>query len=204
MSTFVACVHGIGQQLAGEDSILSDWVPALRDGIRRAGGEPPPSDRIGMAFYGDLFREKGTKSISIPPYDENDVTEEWEKELLQAWWVEGARIDQNVPGPEAQTKLRTPRVVHRALSALSHSRFFADVAARRLSSPISSKLYTYLHDEVVRRDVQLRVEKVIKDETHVLVGHSLGTVVAYEALCAHPEWPVHTFVSLGSPLGISN
>ena len=65
-----------------------------------------------MAFYGDLFREKGTKSISIPPYDENDVTEEWEKELLQAWWVEGARIDQNVPGPEAQTKLCTPRVVH--------------------------------------------------------------------------------------------
>jgi len=47
------------------------------------------------------------------------------------------------------------------------------------------------------------VEKVITDQTRVLVGHSLGTVVAYEALCAHPEWPVRTFVSLGSPLGIS-
>jgi hypothetical protein len=27
-----------------------------------------------MAFYGDLFRKKGTKSLGIPPYDENDVT----------------------------------------------------------------------------------------------------------------------------------
>jgi pimeloyl-ACP methyl ester carboxylesterase len=38
----------------------------------------------------------------------------------------------------------------------------------------------------------------------VLIGHSLGSVVAYEALCAHPEWAVHTFVTLGSPLGIRN
>jgi pimeloyl-ACP methyl ester carboxylesterase len=41
-------------------------------------------------------------------------------------------------------------------------------------------------------------------DTRVVVGHSLGSVVAYEALCAHPQWPVHTFVSLGSPLGVRN
>jgi hypothetical protein len=29
-------------------------------------------------------------------------------------------------------------------------------------------------------------------------------VVAYEALCAHPEWPVQALVTLGSPLGIRN
>jgi hypothetical protein len=29
-------------------------------------------------------------------------------------------------------------------------------------------------------------------------------VVAYEALCAHPEWPVRALVTLGSPLGIRN
>ena len=37
-----------------------------------------------------------------------------------------------------------------------------------------------------------------------MVGHSLGSVVAYEALCAHPEWPVRALVTLGSPLGIRN
>jgi hypothetical protein len=29
-------------------------------------------------------------------------------------------------------------------------------------------------------------------------------VIAYEALAAHPEWPVRTLVTLGSPLGIRN
>jgi pimeloyl-ACP methyl ester carboxylesterase len=37
-----------------------------------------------------------------------------------------------------------------------------------------------------------------------VIAHSLGSVVAYEALCAHPEWNVQTLVTLGSPLGIPN
>jgi pimeloyl-ACP methyl ester carboxylesterase len=206
MNTLVVCVHGIGQQLSGEDTMLSDWVPALRDGIRRVDGEPPPPEQIGMAFYGDLFRKKGTKSLkslNIPPYDENDVTEEWERQILEAWWLAGAHIDRNVPGPGDQTKLRTPRVVQRALNALSHSRFFANIALNAFVADLK-QVYAYLHDEVVCREAQRRVQNVITDQTRVVVGHSLGTVVAYEALCAHPEWPVRTFVSLGSPLGISN
>jgi pimeloyl-ACP methyl ester carboxylesterase len=36
----------------------------------------------------------------------------------------------------------------------------------------------------------------------VVVAHSLGSVVAYEALCAHPEWGITDLVTLGSPLGV--
>jgi hypothetical protein len=36
----------------------------------------------------------------------------------------------------------------------------------------------------------------------VVIGHSLGSVVAYEALCAAHEQPARTFITLGSPLGI--
>jgi hypothetical protein len=202
MSTIV-CVHGIGQQVSGEESILADWIPALRDGVRRAAGVPPRPGHIEMAFYGDLFREKGTKSLSIPPYDENDVTEELEKQLLEAWWIGGSLIDKGVLGPQDQTKLRTPRMVQRAVNALSHSRFFANIALNSFVADLK-QVYGYFHDEMVRTEAQHRVEKVITDQTRVLLAHSLGTVVAYEALCAHPEWPVRTFITLGSPLGIRN
>src|SRR5580704_13766140 len=37
-------------------------------------------------------------------------------------------------------------------------------------------------------------------DARVLVAHSLGTVLSYSALAAHDDWPVHTFVTLGSPL----
>jgi pimeloyl-ACP methyl ester carboxylesterase len=56
----------------------------------------------------------------------------------------------------------------------------------------------------LRRRVQEEVAAAIGPDTRVLIGHSLGSVIAYEALCAHPEWPVTTFVTIGSPLGIPN
>jgi pimeloyl-ACP methyl ester carboxylesterase len=48
------------------------------------------------------------------------------------------------------------------------------------------------------------VSEAVGEDTRVLVGHSLGSVVAYEALCANPGWPVRMLVTLGSPLGIPN
>ncbi|MFF2217466.1 lipase family protein [Streptomyces antibioticus] len=49
------------------------------------------------------------------------------------------------------------------------------------------------------------LEKVcaeITSDTEVVVGHSLGSVVAYEALCALAGHDVHALITLGSPLGI--
>ncbi|MDZ4828096.1 MAG: hypothetical protein SGJ13_16790 [Actinomycetota bacterium] len=49
--------------------------------------------------------------------------------------------------------------------------------------------------------IQGRVASLVKDDTRVIIGHSLGSIVAYRALSRHPEWKVHTLVTLGSPLG---
>ena len=34
----------------------------------------------------------------------------------------------------------------------------------------------------------------------MVVAHSLGTLVAYETLCEHPEWGVTDLVTIGCPL----
>ncbi len=50
--------------------------------------------------------------------------------------------------------------------------------------------------------VHARMTAVVGPDTRVVVAHSLGSVVAYRTLLAHPEWNVHTLVTLGSPIGI--
>lgn len=45
-----------------------------------------------------------------------------------------------------------------------------------------------------------RLAALVTPETRVIVAHSLGTVLTYRALTRHPEWNVHTLVTLGSPL----
>ena len=52
----------------------------------------------------------------------------------------------------------------------------------------------------LRDRLRARIESEITADTRVLVAHSLGTVLSYSALAAHDDWPVHTFVTLGSPL----
>ena len=63
----------------------------------------------------------------------------------------------------------------------------------------------YLTDGVVRGQVRERVAALVGPETAVVVGHSLGSVVAYEVLCALPVGTrVRALVTVGSPLGIPN
>jgi predicted alpha/beta hydrolase family esterase len=50
--------------------------------------------------------------------------------------------------------------------------------------------------------LRARIEAEITEDTRVLVAHSLGTVLSYNALAGHGDWPVHTFVTLGSPLAV--
>lgn len=52
----------------------------------------------------------------------------------------------------------------------------------------------------LRARIRARAEAMVDGDTRVIVSHSLGTLFSYMALCNHPHWPVHTFVTLGSPL----
>ncbi|MEW2387862.1 hypothetical protein AB0933_05815 [Streptomyces venezuelae] len=198
----VVCVHGIGQQHVGERQLYASWRPALADGLTRAAAPPLAEKDVTCVFYGDLFRPPGrTLSVQDPPLDASDIAEGLESELLLQWWAEAARTDTAVLPPDARTLARTPRAVQRALNALSRSRFFADVALRSLVLDLK-QVRAYLTDPAVRVEVQRRVAAAVTDDTRVVVGHSLGSVVAYEALCAHPEWPTRALLTLGSPLGI--
>ena len=193
-------VHGVGQQMKGEETLRSEWLPRLKDGLTRAGfgGEVA----LTCAFYGDLFRRRDVRAIGEPKFDANDIQDPDEEALIEVMWREASRVE-GLPGPDAPTRMRAPRPVQRALNALSGSKFFTGVAERALIFDVK-QTFIYLKDEAIRTAAQARVEASVTGETRVIVAHSLGSVVAYETLCKHPDWPVSTFVTLGSPLGIRN
>lgn len=136
-------------------------------------------------------------------FDASDIDDDWEKQLLAAWWVEAASVDPKVSAPDDQTKSWGMSVVQSALDALSHSRFFAGLAEAALIADLR-QVRRYLREPALRSEARNRVIKALGDETSVLIGHSLGSVVAYEALCSLPNNPVQTLITIGSPLGIRN
>lgn len=203
----IVVVHGIGKQYLGPHSLQGDVAPALLDGVRLADGPPLQPDDVEVAFYGHWFRPPGPdRAKGEPAYTHRDVTDPFEAELLLALWREASRLEPDrVPRPDgsatSRSKVAVPHTVQRALYALSRSSFLTGVADRFLIG-VLKQVRRYLTDDGVRDRVQGEIAACIAPDTRVLVGHSLGSVVAYEALCAHPEWPVRTLVTIGSPLGI--
>ena len=147
------------------------------------------ADDVRCLFYGDVFRPPGRPlSVGVPPYTAADVDEAFERELLLAWWAEAARTDPGVVDPDSRTLARVPRGAQAALRALSTSRFFSGLAVRMLVFDLK-QVRRYLMDEDVRAEIQDRLAAAVDEDTRVVVGHSLGSVVAYEALAAHRTWP---------------
>ncbi len=130
------CVHGVGQQYKGEDVLGAEWVPALRDGMRRAdaGGatELLSDGHVGFAYYGDVFRGPGRRLDVGDPWVTSGDVEDFERDLLQTWWQAAAEADPGVIAPGARTLARVPGGVQAGLRALSGSMFFAGVAERAL------------------------------------------------------------------------
>jgi hypothetical protein len=199
----IVCVHGIAQQVKGEETLGREWSAALRDGIRLAGAPSVSlSDAdIRYAFYGNLFRQSGrTLGVGDPILTAQDTTE-FEQELILAWWQAAAATDPGVISPDARSLVRAPRSLQAALRALSGSRFFSGLAERAMISH-AVQVRRYFTEPEIRQAIQQTVSAVVDDDTRVIIGHSLGSVVAYEWLCANPSWPVRTLITLGSPLGV--
>lgn len=195
-------VHGINQEYRGSNTIYSEWFPALKDGLDRVGVKLESENEFRCAFYGDFFRGK-SKAKGLPNYDADDIDSEWEEELLLLWWKAVANIDEGIEGSQkgVKTKARVPGMIQRALNAISGSPFFGDVAEKIVIAFIK-QVREYLHNQDLREKIRERVAKEIDEDTRILIGHSLGSIVCYEILCQNPEWPIKVFVSLGSPLGI--
>jgi pimeloyl-ACP methyl ester carboxylesterase len=199
----VVCVHGVGQQRETENTLHEVWAPALCGGVGLAGGRLTEAE-VRCALYGDLFRPPGRHLAGGDPLIRPEDLDQFEQDLLATWWGEAARTDAAVVAPDARTlAVRTPGGVQRALRALSGSKFFAALGERALLGDLR-QVRDYVHKQDVRQEARQRVAEAVGEDTRVLVGHSLGSVVAYEALCANPGWPVRMLVTLGSPLGITN
>ncbi len=200
----VICIHGIGQQLKGEEILRSEWLPALKDGLNRAGKALPDEATVAFAFYGDLFRLHDAKAIGNPPLNASDISDPNEQALLMHWWESAALLDPNVPAPDQASKGRTPQWIQRALNAVTRSRFFAGLSQRVFIGDLK-QVTRYLAEPAIREECWRRVAGLIGWDTRVVIGHSLGSVVAYEALCnLDADWNVGALVTLGSPLGIRN
>jgi hypothetical protein len=217
----IVLVHGIGQTQRGAIKLEEEWGPAIADGVIRAGRADigrslwPPSDqsRIRMAFYGDLFLKPGAQGTG-GTIDTGPGGEELEAELALAWLAAAAqRAKDPRDAGEATVYLNAAahtgeaqgaRALGRTpLQTLSKIRWLA-VGGFQLAGTFINRALRETSAYITRPDIraaaQQRVLDLIHTDTRLVIAHSLGSVVAYEAL-HRADQPV-ALITLGSPLGL--
>jgi len=221
----IVLVHGIAQSRKSADTLQPRWANAVIGGVRNAGhGQqadqlreeqlcPQPSIRV--AFYGDLFRSPGAQGGATPEPG-STATDDLEERLAQAWLTEAARRASD-PKDMRLAQLACAQLqpsagqqgarslTRSAVGYLANIRGFAPVGFAFAKAFVENSLRevsSYFTEPSLREAAQERVLNEIDDSTRLVIAHSLGTVVAFEAL-HRSEHPV-ALVTIGSPLALKN
>src|SRR5664280_1681109 len=215
-------VHGIAQELGSAADLEAEWRPSLAGGLENAGhedladrlhreaGAPAGAVTVRMAFYGNRFRVPDQQGVQ----PEELIAEEFALDLLR----NATRSAHPRDAAEAQRAVaaltRDPvdaqgaprRLAGRAGAALDRIRWFTrgGLAGLALASRTLAQVTRYLTDPTIRDHAIGQLTARLTPDTRAVVGHSLGSVVAYEALRARrAEVGLPLLITLGSPLGLS-
>jgi hypothetical protein len=196
-------VHGIAQQHLGRKQLMRDWGPALEDGIEVAVRAEPVGVSFDLAFYGDRFLRPGHHS-------QKDLDEKSALDDLSAAEIDDALADAReavneeeiaaaAALPPSKAYTRMPRPLQAVLRALD-AKFGA--AAGMLYLGTLRQVRRYLRDGELKAATDQIVAAKASTDCRILIGHSLGSVVALEFVRQHPEHRLDLLLTLGSPLGL--
>lgn len=182
-------------------------VAALSSSVRAMRGPVPRAGDVTVIDFADLFARPaldngsaGTGALhavdgSGEGRPDEVVEEELVEELLRSWWTSASRIDKFEATAGRRGGVTGPAQLSAALGELAYFRGSpesAGVEARALSR--------YLTDLKLRHEARDRTQGAILPDTRVVVGHGIGALIAYEALCALGDAASVTFVSLGAAM----
>jgi hypothetical protein len=191
-------VHGVGNFRSGHspeqaaELLARIWAKNLTP-VPKATPALDGSLRVAVAYYADLLQRPGRQGEG-----DLDRLDDFESELVQAW-VQAIRVPDAVAAGRATAPLR------QVLAWLAKSRGLGRPATEWFVALFFREVAAYLRhvDGPARIAARRRVSAAIAaHRPRVVIAHSLGSVVTYEALWAHPQLTVDLLITLGSPLAL--
>lgn len=225
MSGHVTFIHGIANQPA-PDRMLRIWKKTLADG-----GDGVDLDVLGITssfiYWADVMYEhnidempdqesmifEGVSANQVPEVDEMylEAAEGTERAFIQSF-IDTYNLDADPDTPVPDVSDVDVEIAYR-LEAIPLPWALKRPLMRILLRDVHHYLFDSEHSP--RPDVQYRVQTEIRrrfleatsqvtSRPHVVIAHSMGTVITYDLLKRVADSsPVDTVITLGSPLGLS-
>ncbi|MFH4157684.1 lipase family protein [Acinetobacter bereziniae] len=208
-------IHGMNQQNYNADNLKQHWLDIFQQGINELKLAISTTELdISLPFYGDLI----TKHQLSNRFDLDA--------FLPKSWVNFHLHKHSATAPStvlntAPTIPILPYFMPEHELKLSKrlylaSQLFKDKALKEFSVILNNfpklheslihkfliETYLYLANPQFMDEVHQRISASLEaDQSHVIVAHSLGTVIAYNLLQQlSPQYKIQRFITLGSPL----
>jgi hypothetical protein len=203
-------VHGRGQ--AGQDPsrLKLQWIDALKKGAQEV-GRALPEIEIAFPYYGDTL-DKLTREFEIPlvsdihtkggPIDDGFLEFQAQvlEELRQGAGVSDTQVDAEY-GPN--TKPKGPLNWEWVLAILRAIDKYAGGVSQATLELLLRDVFLYTTRTGVQDEINQIVASQLTEELTAVVGHSLGSVVAYGVLRSDSRTlQIPLFVTVGCPLAI--
>ncbi|GLH78109.1 MULTISPECIES: hypothetical protein [unclassified Bradyrhizobium] len=205
----VLFVHGRSQEHNNPETLKAKWLEALNNGLNKAGLALPAGVVFDFPFYGDrldhfvrqfeLPADPAIAPKGSPAFDEYaEFRRQIANEMRLRVGISDAEVQAQLGSAPAEKGLQNwkwvqaiVRLIDRRITTISQGTievFMRDV-------------FLYTQRDSVRNAIDSIVADLLAQETSVVVGHSLGSVVAYNVLKARFT-PLPAYVTVGSPLAI--
>ncbi len=204
-------IHGRSQQGFDAATLKSEWTDALAEALLKKSLQLPADVSVEFPFYGDTlddFVRQSNLPLTAEITTRGDQAQDdylafqarIAEEIIEPTGITDAQVDAEYGNNPKQRGPLNWEWVQAMLRAID--RYGGGLTSDAIET-FTRDVYLYLTIDVVRETIDQKVAQVISEEPTIVVGHSLGSVVAYHILANDPRnLNVPLFLTIGSPLGI--
>ena len=208
----ILMVHGRGQGGRPADELERVWIKTLRDGFDAAARPWPGAVKIDFPYYGDTL-DRLCAQASLPTPEgilakgpgQNRPFEEFMQSALGEMKDRGSITD-----AEVRAAMDPSLSQEKGVQNWGWVQAIVRVIDQRLTPASTFTIRSFLQDVflyVTRSEVARQIDEIIEarltPEPTVVIGHSLGSVVAYNVIRRHRgDMDLRRFITVGSPLGL--
>lgn len=204
MSKIIIGIHGLGNK-PPKKLLKKWWKKSIREGLH-AVGHPRFFFKFELVYWANFLH-----STARDP----NINDKKDPAFLKEPYVPGVSNQKKRPSRLRKKFLdylerqidkiflkKDLSIYFASVSDLIMRRFFKDLDAYYSQACIDVQGSDCLIKDVIR-DQLAQVIRKHKKKTILLIGHSMGSIIAYDVLTQKvPELKIDTFVTLGSPLGL--
>lgn len=203
-------VHGRDQQNKNPVELKAEWLEALGRGLHKGGLTLPTDVEVLFPFYGDklaeLVEELNAPLVADVSSKGSSVNQDTKESAFRGAFLEELRVNAGITDEKIQSY--SPEVTEKGVlnwewvQAIIRALDETCVGEASIDK-FTRDVYVYLTNSNVRRIIDAIVHSAIPNEPCVIVGHSLGSVVAYNVLkTLGNKANVKRYITVGSPLGV--